>query len=126
MRRWIAISLLMLVSWSLTAPIAVFGAAVNPSACCCGRGLCHCRSCLRHRTSERHSNQKAFAAITPRCPCCPASACAVHSPSFKPETSSEYSLQAVFRAALAIDSESRNQNAFLCAHPKRGPPAPLA
>ena len=123
MRRAIAISLMMLFSWTLIAPLVAVDADANLPACCRGKGKCHCRM---YKRGERNSHQKGFAAVAAKCPCSPASACAVHSSTYKPEAAGAFYSETVFRSARAPRTEAHSRITFLGSHPKRGPPAPLA
>ncbi|MGP8227016.1 MAG: hypothetical protein ACLQGT_12785 [Terracidiphilus sp.] len=123
MRRAIAISLLMLFSWTLIAPLVAVDADANLPACCRGKGKCHCRMCKR---GNRGGHQKGFAAVAAKCPCCPASATTVYSPTYKPEAAGAFYSETVFHLAYAPRTETHSRITFLHSHPKRGPPAPLA
>jgi hypothetical protein len=123
MRRAIAISLMMLFSWTLIAPLTAVDADANLPACCRGKGKCHCRICER---GDYNSHQKGFAAVAAKCPCCPASASAVYSSTYKPEAAGAFTSETIFRPACAPQTETHSRISFLRSHPKRGPPAPHA
>jgi hypothetical protein len=123
MRRAIAISLLMLFSWTLMAPMLLPGEDANLPACCRGKGICHCRMCKR---GDRGGHQKGFAAVAAKCPCCPANACSIQSPNYQPESGSVLLDAATLPLALMPQAEMRCRIPLLRGYPKRGPPTPLA
>jgi hypothetical protein len=125
MRRAVAISLMMLFSWTLIAPLAAADSEANLPACCRRNGKHHC-ACRMRRTGQRSGNQKGFTTVAEKCPCCPASASTVYSPTYKPEASKRFYAVVVFHPARAPQSEVRSRISFLSNHPKRGPPTPLA
>jgi hypothetical protein len=119
MRRAIAISLMMLFSWTLIAPLFASDADANLPACCRRNGKHHCMM----RMMERRSGlQKGFPSVSGKCPCFPVSTCAVYSPIFKPEAGEQFSSEAVRHPAIAPQTEAHNCISSLCSHPKRGPP----
>jgi hypothetical protein len=123
MRRAIAISLMMLFSWTLIAPLFAADAGANLPACCRRNGKHHC---MMSRMRQQTANRKGFAAVSEKCPCRPASACAAHSPTYKPEAAGAFHAEAAFHPARAPRTEVYSQISFLRSHPKRGPPTPLA
>jgi len=126
MRRAIAISLMMLFSWTLIAPLLTLDAEANHCACwCCKHGMHRCM-CKMHRMARQAGNQKGFTTVSEKCPCSPASVCTVYSPTYKPEAIKRFYAVVVFNPVRAPRSEARNRILFLRGHPKRGPPAPLA
>ena len=125
MRRAIAISLMMLFSWTLIAPLIAQNSEANLPACCRRNGKHHCM-CRMHRMGQHGGNQKGFTAVSEKCPYCPASVGTVYSPTGKPEASGAFYAETVFCSAHARQSDAYSRNAFLRSHPKRGPPTPLA
>ena len=126
MRRAVAISLMMLFSWTLIAPLVAVDAEANHHTCCCGKGKCHCRMCSRHKAPGHGGNQTGFTTISEKCPCSPAGACNLLSPTYKPEAAEQFYAVVVPDLAFAPQSEARLRTALFRSHPKRGPPAPLA
>ena len=124
MRRAIAISLLMLFSWTLLAPLLAPGADANLPACCRRNGKHHC-NCMMRGMGQLAGNRKGLTAVSEKCPCCPASACVAPSPSCKPEAAA-FHAEAVFHPAPAPQPQARSLVFFLSSHPKRGPPTLLA
>jgi hypothetical protein len=123
MRRAIAISLMMLFSWTLIAPLLPANAEANLPACCRKNGNCHCGMCRRgHRSGTR----KGLTSVTEKCPCRPASACAIQSPTYKPEAGEWFYAEVVRHPARAPRTEAFARISFLRGHPKRGPPSPFA
>jgi hypothetical protein len=125
MRRAVAISLMMLFSWTLIAPLVAQDSEANLPACCRRNGKHHC-TCRMHRMGQLTGNQKGFTTVLEKCPYCPVSACTVYSPTFKPEAAAAFYDKTVFHTARAPRTESRSLILFLRNHPKRGPPTPLA
>jgi hypothetical protein len=123
MRRLIALSLTMMFSWSLIAPIFGPGADANLPPCCRRNGKHRCMMRMMHQPG---GNRKGFTSVTEKCPCQPASTCAVYSPVFKPETGSRFCGQVIRRPACAPLAEGVRCIPFLRSYPKRGPPTPLA
>ncbi len=123
MRRAIAISLLMLFSWTLIAPFIPANAESNLPACCRGHGKCHCGMCSR---GHRPANPKGLITVAGKCPCSPASACTPASPTYKPQAAGAFQVEAVSHPVLVSPTEDKSHIVLLRAHPKRGPPTPLA
>jgi hypothetical protein len=126
MRRAVAISLMMLFSWTLIAPLLALDVEANHCACCCCKNGKHGCMCRRHRKGQDSGSEKGFTAVSAKCPCSPANACTVYSPAYKPEAVKRFFAAAVFHPARAPQSEAYSRSSFLRSHPKRGPPAPLA
>jgi hypothetical protein len=122
MRRAIAISMMMLFSWMLIAPLLTPGPEANLPACCRGNGKHHCMM----RMIRNNGNQKGFTTVSEKCPCCLASACAVHSVTYKPESAKLFYAEARRHPAYAPQTEALGRISLLRSHQKRGPPAPLA
>jgi hypothetical protein len=123
MRRGIALSLMMLFSWTLIAPLFASDADANLPPCCRRNGKHHCMM----RMMERHrGNQAGFASVSEKCPCFPVSTCAVYSPIFKPEAEEQFYAAIVRHPAIASQTETLYRISFLRCNQKRGPPTPLA
>lgn len=121
-RRTIALALTMLFSLTLIAPLFGPDADANLPPCCRRNGRHHCMM----RSMERLSgNQTGFASVAEKCPCFPAGACAVHSPTYKPEAGERFFAEVVRHPAIAPQTEALSRVSFLRSHQKRGPPAPL-
>jgi hypothetical protein len=123
MRRVIALSLMMLFSWTLIAPFFAPNADANLPACCRKNGKHHCMMRMMER---RGGLQKGFTSVSEKCPCFPVSTCAIYSPIFKPEAEGQFSADVVRHPAIAPQSEVFYRISFLRSHQKRGPPIPLA
>jgi hypothetical protein len=123
MRRAIAISLMMLFSWTLIAPFVVPDTDANLPACCRRNGKHHCMMRMMER---RSSSQNGFTSVSEKCPCLPASTCAVDSPTYKAETGKQFYPDAVRHPAIAPQTETLYRISSLRSHQKRGPPTPLA
>jgi hypothetical protein len=122
-RRAIAFSLMVLFSLTLIAPLFAPDADANLPACCRRNGKHHCMMRMMERTA---GNQRGFTTITEKCPCGPASACAVHSPTYKPKAREEFYAEVVRHPARAPQTEALYRISFLRSRQKRGPPTPLA
>ena len=103
MRRVIALSLMMLFSWALIAPLFAPDADANLPACCRRNGKHHCMM----RTMQRlDGNEKGFTSVSEKCPCCPVGTCAVYSPIFKPESGEQLFAGVVRHPAIAPQTET--------------------
>jgi hypothetical protein len=123
MRRTIAISLMMLFSWTLIAPLLASDADANLPACCRRNGRHHC---MMRRMMQLTGTQRGFTAVSEKCPYRPAGACAPNSPTYKPETASAFHARTVFHPAPAPQTVVRFRISFFRSHQRRGPPTPLA
>jgi hypothetical protein len=123
MRRTIALALTALFCWTLIAPVFWPGADANLPPCCRRNGKHHC---MMRMMGQLGGKGKGFTSVSEKCPCEPASTCAVYSPVFKPEAGKPFYTQVVRRPAPAPRTEVLYRIAFLRSHPKRGPPTPLA
>lgn len=123
MRRTIAISLLMLFSWGLIAPVLAPDSEANLPACCRRNGKHHCAMRIM---AVLDNSQRGFTTITDKCPCYPASASVVHSSTFKPEARDAVYAEARHHLARAPQTEALYRVSLLRSHQKRGPPPPLA
>jgi hypothetical protein len=125
MRRAVAISLMMLFSWTLIAPLLTQDTEADHCACCCCKSGKHRCMCRMHRRGQRAGNQKSFTTVSAKCPCSPANVCTVYSTTSKPEFAKRFYVVVVYHPARTPQSEARTRMLFLRSHPKRGPPAPL-
>jgi hypothetical protein len=120
MRRTIALSLLLLFGWTLVAPLWARDAEANLPACCRRHGEHHCSM------GALGGGQRALPIVHEKCPHSPASASAVHSPTFKPEAAELFYAEVVSHPARAPQTEALYRLSTLRSHQKRGPPSPLA
>lgn len=123
MRRTIALTLMVVFSWTLIAPVFGPGAEANLPPCCRRNGKHHCMMRMMERLS---GNQKGFTSVSEKCPCSPDSTCAVHSPTYKPEAGQHFFAEVVRHPACAPQADAHYRICFLRSHQKRGPPDPLA
>jgi hypothetical protein len=123
MRRAVSLSLLLVFSWMLIAPPVAQDAEANLPACCRGNGKHHC---AMRGTMRLAGSQRGFTSVSEKCPYVPASTCAVHSATFKPETGARLFATVVFSPVCAAQVEAVYRDSFHRSHPKRGPPALLA
>jgi hypothetical protein len=123
MRRIIALALTMIFSWMLIAPFFGPDADANLPPCCRRNGKHHCMM----RAMERLSgNRKGFKTVSKKCPCLPASTCAVYSPIYDPQAAQRFYAEVVRHPACVAQTQVCFRLIFLRSHPKRGPPSPLA
>ncbi|MGA2889304.1 MAG: hypothetical protein ABSE51_14740 [Terracidiphilus sp.] len=123
MRRTIAISLMMLFSWTLITPFLAPGIGAHLPACCRKMGKHHCTMGM---TGQLSGSQRGIAAVSEKCPCCPASARVTHPPTYKHEAVGAFYAADTFHTAPASQTQARCNTLSPRSHPKRGPPAPLA
>jgi len=123
MRRAIAISLMMLFSWTLIAPFYARDSGANLPACCRKNGKHHC---AMHTTDQLAGNQRGVTTVAEKCPCCPLSVSSTNSPTYNAEVAGAFYAEFVFHPALAPQTEARYRISSLRSHQKRGPPTPLA
>jgi hypothetical protein len=123
MRRAISLSLLLVFSWMLIAPLVAPDSETNLPACCRSHGKHHCNM---RRMMRLGGSEKGFSTISEKCPFWPASTCAVHSASFAPETGRRFFAAVVSGPVSAAQAETTYRISLLRSHQKRGPPAPLA
>jgi hypothetical protein len=123
MRRAVAISLMMLFSWTLIAPFFVRDADANLPACCRRSGRHHC---AMRMMGELAGNQRGFTTVVEKCPYCPLSVSPINSPTYKAETAGAFYAEFVSHPALAPQTEAHYRISFLRNHQKRGPPTLLA
>jgi hypothetical protein len=122
MRRAISLSLLLVFSWMLIAPLVAQDSEANLPACC----RSHCKHHCNMRRMMRLGDQKSFSTVSEKCPCLPASTCAVHSASFVPGTGTRFFAVVVSGPVSAAQAETAYRISLFRSHQKRGPPAPLA
>lgn len=123
MRRIIALSLTIIFSWMLMAPLFGPDADANLPPCCRRNGKHHCMMRMMQRLS---GNRKGFTAVSERCPCLPASTCAVYSPTYDPRAAQQFYAEDVSHPACGPQTQARYRLFVLRSHQKRGPPSPLA
>ncbi|MGA3264756.1 MAG: hypothetical protein ABSC47_12010 [Terracidiphilus sp.] len=123
MRRIIALALTMIFSCMLIAPLFGPDADANLPPCCRRNGKHHCMMRAMERLSGK---RKGFSSVSEKCPCLPASTCAVYSPTYDSKAAQQFCAEVVRHPACVAQTETRYQLCFLRGHPKRGPPSPLA
>ena len=123
MRRAIAISLMMLFSWTLMAPLFAQDSDASLPACCRKNGKHHCNMGMMASHSD---GQRGFTTVAEKCPCRPSSASATHSPRVKAEMERFYYAEVVSHPARCPQTEALYRVSLLRSHQKRGPPAPQA
>lgn len=120
MRRATALSLLIFFGWTLIAPLCAPDAEAHLPACCRRHGKHHCSM------GALGSGERGLPTLQEKCPRSPASASAVHSPTFKPEAAELFQTEDVSLSARAPQTEALYRISALLSHQKRGPPSPLA
>jgi hypothetical protein len=117
MRRAVSLSLLLVFSWMLIAPLVAQDSEANLPACCRSHGKHHCNM---RRMMRLGGSQKSFTTVSEKC------TCAVHSSSFVPGTGTRFFAVVVSGPVSAAQAETAYRISLLRSHQKRGPPAPLA
>jgi hypothetical protein len=123
MRRAIAVSLMMLFSWTLIAPLLARDSEANVPACCRRNGRHHC---MMRRMMQLTGAQRGFTAVSEKCPYNPASVCVTNSPTYKPEAAGAFHAESAFHHACAPQTVAQFRLKFLRGHQRRGPPTSLA
>jgi hypothetical protein len=123
MRRAIAISLMILFSWTLIAPFLARDSDANLPACCRRSGKHHC---AMRMMSQLADNQRGFTTVREKCPYCPLSISSIKSPAYKSVAAGAFYAEFVSHPALAPQTEAHYRISSLRSHQKRGPPTPLA
>jgi hypothetical protein len=123
MRRTVAISLMMLFSWTLIAPFLVRDADANLPACCRRSGSHHC---AMRMTGQLAVNQHRLSTVAEKCPYYPLSVSPTNSHIYKAEVAGAFYAELVSHPAFAPQTEAHYRISFLRSHQKRGPPSPLA
>jgi hypothetical protein len=122
MRRTIALALTMIFSWMLIGPAFGPDADANLPPCCRRNGKHHCMMRMEQLSGKR----KGFTAVSEKCPCLPASTCAVHSPIFHPKTRRQFEAEVTRQPVRPALSAALCRLCFFRGNPKRGPPSLLA
>jgi hypothetical protein len=122
MRRTIAISLLMILSFGLMAPLLYPDSESALPPCCRTHGKHHCMMRMMQRL---RGHQGAIGSVSDQCPCPLSSACAVQSANYKPEAIRHCYAGLVRLSVCPPDTGHIVRLSFFRDHQKRGPPAPL-
>jgi hypothetical protein len=123
MRRTIALALTVIFSLMLIAPIFGPDGDANLPQCCRRNGR---HRCMMRDMGRLSSNRNGFTAVSDRCPCLPASTCAVQSPVCSFAAAQQIHAEPARRPACGPVDRGRSRQCFLRNHPKRGPPTLLA
>jgi hypothetical protein len=123
MRRSIALALTVIFSLTLIAPVFGPGADANLPACCRRNGKHHC---MMRGLGWPEGYRKGFTSVSEKCPCPPATTCAVHSQVFNLEAGKPFHALSGRHPASTPRTDALRNMTFLLSHPKRGPPSPLA
>jgi hypothetical protein len=119
MRRAIAISLMMLFSWTLTAPFFAPDNQASLPACCRRNGKHHCSARMMGLLA---GSQRGFTTVAEKCPRCPLNASSTNSPQYQVESAAAIYVEFVTYPAIAPQSEAVYPISSLRSHQKRGPP----
>jgi hypothetical protein len=123
MRRAIALSMLMLFSWTLLAPILAPSADATLPACCRRNGK---HRCNMRTMAPAGGDRRGFSTVSEKCPCRPSAASVVRSSTFEPEAASLFYAEVRRHPAQASQTEALFRLSARRSHQKRGPPSPLA
>ena len=120
MRRFLAISIAMLLSLTLVAPLFAAPASANVPECCRRNGRHHCMGGM---TSD--SSQRAVSMVVPPCPHCPQATAAPQPHSMAPNRSLQAGVGLFVRPSALPQTEARYRVSFARSRQKRGPPVIL-
>jgi len=123
MRRAISLSLMMLFSWMLIAPLLAPDAEASLPACCRRNGKHHC---MMHGMVRLKAKGSGLASVSEKCPCLPDSTGVIHSAKFLPETARQFYTAVVDQTTSAPETPVSFRITSLRSHQKRGPPSLLA
>jgi hypothetical protein len=118
MRRALAITIVLLFSVSLAAPLFAVDSASSLPECCRRAGSHHCDSGM-----IADSGSRAVSTIAPKCPNWPKSTAAPWPNNFAPTQAQNISTPLYAHAESAPQTEARYRIAFARSRQKRGPPA---
>jgi hypothetical protein len=120
MRRCLAISIAMLLSLTLVAPLFAAPASANVPECCRRNGQHHCMGGM-----ISDSSQRAFSMLAPPCPHCPQAITAPQAHSLVPNRCLQAGISLFVRPAALPQTEARYRISFARSRQKRGPPVIL-
>jgi hypothetical protein len=122
MQRVIAILLLVLFCSLAGEPLfaASSGGESNLPACCRRDGKHHCAMGM---TRETESSERHISTIGEKCPCCPASAAAIHDQPFSAPPSMVFYAALVSHPSSQVQTRAQARISFDRSRQKRGPPA---
>jgi hypothetical protein len=119
MRRFIAISLMTLFSWTLIAPFFASDSQANLPACCRRNGKHHCSM---RRMGQLAGDQPGFTTAAEKCPYFPSNASPTNSSQYQATSASAFYAEFVSHPALVPQTEAQFRISSLRSHQKRGPP----
>ncbi|MGA2277972.1 MAG: hypothetical protein ABSG00_10215 [Terracidiphilus sp.] len=119
MRRIVSIALMLTFSLTLIAPLLASEADANLPPCCRRNGKHHC---MMRSMERRGDKENSFTSVSEKCPCLPASACAVPPLSYKAEAGKQFYAEGIRYLSCAPQTEAHCRISSLPSHPKRGPP----
>jgi|ERR1039458_4708345 hypothetical protein len=122
MHRTIALALTTIFSWMLIAPAFGPDAGANLPPCCRRNGKHHCMMRMEQFSGKR----EGFTAVSEKCPCLPATTCAVYSQIFHPKIKQQFEAEVTRQPVRLAPTVALHQLCFLRGNPKRGPPSSLA
>jgi hypothetical protein len=120
MRRLLAITIALLLGFTLTAPLFVSSSSTAVPECCRRNGMHHCMGQMVDPSSD-----KAFLHAVPKCPRFPVASPAPRLDSLVPNRSLSVSLPLFVRPASLPQTEARYRIAYARSRQKRGPPVIL-
>jgi len=120
MRRSIAISLMMLFSWMLIAPLFASSADANLPACCRRNGKHHC---MMRMMEDSTDSKLRFTTVQEKCPYAPAQVMVSHTQTPTGEQAHLFFAEINAHPALAPQTEAHFRISFSRSRQKRGPPS---
>jgi len=120
MRRILAITITLLLSFTLAAPLFAIDSANSLPECCRRTGRHHCAANMAP-PADRSVNS-----IGPRCPAFPRATAAPTLHDCTPVISSSLAIPIFVHPSASPQTEARYRIAFARSRQKRGPPASLA
>ncbi|HEX3435149.1 MAG TPA: hypothetical protein VHT24_00160 [Pseudacidobacterium sp.] len=120
MRRFIAISLLLLFGLPLIAPALALDMSEGSIPACCRRGGKHHCAMPGEATSQQGHD---VTVIAEKCPCTPAVAAIFHFNTFAPQADSAIFAAITSHPAIHAQTEAQYRISFDRSRQKRGPPS---
>jgi hypothetical protein len=121
MRRLLAITITLLLGFTLVAPLFAFDAAGSLSECCRRNGRHHCAAGM----TDEAGNSRTVSAIAPKCPSFPRAIAAPHSTGMKFVAVLNSGIPVFAMQSSAPQTEARYHISYARSRQKRGPPINL-
>ena len=120
MRRMLAITIALLLGFTLTAPLFVASSSTMVPECCRRNGMHHCMGQMMDPGADQ-----AFSSIAPKCPRFPVASPAPRLDSLVPNRALSAGIALFVRPASLPQTEARYRIAYARSRQKRGPPVIL-